>query len=176
MFSCFNCFTVNDSKSNNTKLNNYKPINYETNDKLAIFDLNGIEIDVFVDSVYDGDTIHVSVPIELNVHSYTENKIATANNERNIKLYKISIRLLGIDTPEMKPRLNIPNRDEHIAKAKEAKKYLADLIEKKIIRVKFSKNEKFGRCLGTIFVNNENINIKMIELGHAKPYDGGTKT
>ena len=52
--------------------------------------------------IYDGDTATFGVVI---------------NNE----LYKFSMRLSGIDTPEIRPRRNNPNRDAE----KKAAKYLS---------------------------------------------------
>ena len=180
IFECC-CFYCGFSPCNFTQ----NKVTYLLNndEKFNNFNLEGKTIDVYVKSVYDGDTIHVVVPIELNVFSFdkktpivTVNKNIDNDKNPNIKFYDITVRLLGIDTPEMKPRLNIPNRNEHIIKAKKAKDYLSDLINNKIITVVFSKNEKFGRHLGTIFYNNEDINKKMIDLNYAVPYFGGTKT
>ncbi len=42
------------------------------------------------------------------------------NNKSNtIYFNTIRLRLIGIDTPEMKPPKDMANRDEHIKKAKE---------------------------------------------------------
>ena len=34
---------------------------------------------------------------------------------------------------------------------------------------------KYGRCLGEIFINDTNINEKLISEGHAKKYYGGKR-
>jgi len=144
--------------------------------KLLKFNLEGQEINVLVKSVYDGDTIHVIVPIELNIYSFETTSLFIKQTENNgIKFYDITVRLDGIDTPELKPKLNSPNRDIEIKKANDAKKYLSTLIENKIVKIKFLKNEKFGRHLGIIYYNDENINQKMIDLNYAVPYFGGKK-
>ncbi len=75
----------------------------------------------------------------------------------------------------MKPSKSLPNREEHIRKAREAKDFLSGLILNKIIICEFMQNDKYGRPLARIYYENKDINELMIEKGHAKPYDGGTK-
>jgi endonuclease YncB( thermonuclease family) len=143
------------------------------------FNLENIKGNYYVKSVYDGDTITILVPMSISIYNFTtENTInlESINNPTNkINLYEVKIRLFGIDTPEMKPLKTIPNREEHIKKAREAQKFLSDLILNKIITVECLQNEKFGRTLGIIYINNTNINNLMIEKGFANPYDGGKK-
>ena len=106
--------------------------------------------------VYDGDTIH------------TVFKIPNAN-----EFYKWNIRLSGIDTPEMKSK-NSAEKE----KAVKSKEYLANKILNKIIIVECAEFDKYGRLLANIYTldnTNKTINDEMIELGHAKAYDGGTK-
>tara|TARA_A100001015_G_scaffold164873_1_gene183306 strand:- start:53 stop:505 length:453 start_codon:yes stop_codon:yes gene_type:complete len=111
--------------------------------------------------VYDGDTIWITIRL-------------------NMKIYKIKTRLYGIDTPEIKPLKSMPNRDKEISKAKESKKFLEDLVLNKIIKIKCGNWDKYGRLLITIFINNNlcseiNLNDLMVEKGLAKKYFGGTK-
>jgi micrococcal nuclease len=114
----------------------------------------GIKVPVKCISVYDGDTV------KLAFHLF--------NNENNdIIIY--SCRLIGIDTPEMKG----PTKDL----ATKAKLFLSDLVLDKVIEAVFHTdvNEKYGRLLVELFINDENINNKMVVGGYAKPYDGGKK-
>jgi endonuclease YncB( thermonuclease family) len=104
--------------------------------------------------VYDGDTVHVV--------------FSTA--EINSGVYKWVIRLTGIDTPEMKSK----NQVEKDA-ALRARDYLRGEILDKIVIVECGEFDKYGRLLGKIHINDSCVNNKMIELGHAKAYDGGTK-
>ncbi len=169
---------ISENQSKQIKLiNNYidvQKLSYEQK-----FNLVGIKGNFFVKSVYDGDTITLQLPINLSVYNYiSQDKInlkSINNPENKPSLYDIRIRLLGIDTPEMKPSKNLPNREEHIKKAINAKEFLSSLILNKIITVEFKENDKYGRPLGIIFINDTNINNLMIEKGHAKAYDGGTK-
>jgi len=106
--------------------------------------------------VYDGDTI----TIVFRHYCFLE---------------KHKLRLFGIDAPEIKPSKNIQNRDNIIENAKKAKDALKNKILNKIVKVFFSKEEKYGRLLGTIFYKKENINDWMINNNFAKPYFGGKK-
>ncbi|HXH79505.1 thermonuclease family protein [Nocardioides sp.] len=38
-----------------------------------------------------------------------------------------------------------------------------------------SQREKFGRYLAVFIVAGENLNQKLVDLGHAVPYDGGPR-
>ena len=82
--------------------------------------------------VYDGDTLWAAIYLER-------------------KVYRMKIRLAGIDTPEMKPPKDQKNRNEEIKKAKEAKNYLEKLIGNKIVTINSEGLGKYGRILGRIF-------------------------
>jgi endonuclease YncB( thermonuclease family) len=56
-----------------------------------------------------------------------------------------------------------------------ARDYLRGEILDKIVIVECGEFDKYGRLLGKIHINDLCVNNKMIELGHAKAYDGGTK-
>ena len=58
-----------------------------------------------------------------------------------------------------------------------AKEALAERILDKIIRLDNVQLEKYGRLLAEVIClkTNENLNDWLMETGHAKPYDGGTK-
>lgn len=79
--------------------------------------------------------------------------ILTANKQ------KIRVRLLDIDAPESKQAYGNASR-----------KYLASLIAAKNVFVKESKKDIYERSLGTIFLNEMNINEKMVENGYAWAY------
>jgi len=104
--------------------------------------------------VIDGDTIDVSIDLGFNV------------------LHTIRVRLYGINTPETRTK----NKEEK-QKGLKAKERLKELIEGKIVTIKTQKDdtEKFGRYLGIIFLNNNNINETLISEGHAIEYFGGKR-
>jgi len=103
--------------------------------------------------VYDGDTVSI---------------IFKYNND----FIKYNCRINMIDTPEMKSK-NIKEKEY----AKKAKKYLADKVLEKIIKVKILDFDKYGRLLVELYDpdTNENINDMMVTGGYAKIYDGGHK-
>jgi len=90
--------------------------------------------------VVDGDTIDVDIDLGF----YTI-------------LRKQRIRLSGIDAPE-------PRGEERSA-GLESKAWLKDEIEGKEIELVTFKNAKgkYGRWLGVVYMNNQNINQLMIE-------------
>ena len=105
--------------------------------------------------VYDGDTITIAsyLPIE------------------NSPLYRFSVRLNGIDTPEIKGK----NEDEKIA-AKQVRHALSSLILNKTITLKNVDAEKYGRVLADVYLDDLFINDWLIQEKYAIKYDGGTKT
>lgn len=124
-----------------------------------------------IDSVYDGDTI-------------TKMVIDVGFNMQHIN----SVRLWGIDTPELRTR----NKTEKI-KGYQAREMLRLLIGDKQLAIRsFSKKGtgKYGRVLGELYIHNGvnedeegnvvstkwmNAGLKLIDCGLAVPYYGGTK-
>lgn len=107
-----------------------------------------------VTKVYDGDTFTVNIA---NVHPI----IGEA----------ISIRIIGIDTPELKSK-----NPKTKAKACQARDYVANrLHQAKVIELVNIQRDKYFRILAEVFVDGINLGDELIEVGHAQPYDGGTK-
>ena len=87
--------------------------------------------------------------------------------EKNKKL-KVNVRFSGINVAEIHSKDSI-----ELEKGKKVKLWLQDKILNKIIKVQFEpKLDKWGRPLGTIFLNEENINKNMLTLELAKEYNG----
>lgn len=104
--------------------------------------------------VYDGDTITIAskMPYETS------------------PLFRFSVRLNGIDTPEIK------SKDENEkALAKNARDALSQLILNKNVTLINVKNEKYGRILADVFLDSLHLNKWMIEQQFAVEYDGKTK-
>ena len=185
MYNCLNIFnskaknqTENTENTEDKSLNYAKRISINTLEKKK-FNLDNVIGNFYVESVYDGDTITVIVPVESHIYNMiSQNQIdeISDNNKLNTVYFNsIKIRLLGIDTPEIKPSKDLQGRDEHIRKAKEAKEFLSSHILGKVIKVEFLSNDKYGRPLAKIYYDNICLNDLMIEKGYAKKYDGGTK-
>jgi endonuclease YncB( thermonuclease family) len=104
--------------------------------------------------VYDGDSITIAahLPIEKS------------------PLFRFSVRLNGIDTPEIKGK----NEDEKEA-AKAARDALSELILHKEIILKNVGTEKYGRILADVYLDDLCINDWLIKEHYAVKYDGGTK-
>ncbi len=85
---------------------------------------------------------------------------------------KKRIRLMGIDTWESR------TRDlEEKAKGLEAKAFTASFIDQGSGKFKIQSHGlgKYGRVLGSIWVDNKSLNEELIKHGHAYVYDGGKK-
>lgn len=93
------------------------------------------------------------------------------------KLVQKSFRIYGYDSPEIKPKKDLPNREEHIQKAKEAKAALEELILNKVVIIKCLKDDKYGRTLVNIKTIDFDIDIEqfMLENNHGYAYFGGAK-
>ena len=157
----------------------FKKVFKLNNEKTSKYDLDNISANCYVKSVYDGDTITILLPIKQHIYNMiNKNEIELLSDDfkdKYIELKKIKLRLYGIDTPEMRPLKSLSNREEHIKKAKDAKQFLENLILDKVIKINFLKNDKYGRPLATLFIEEININELMIEQGYANRYYGKTK-
>ena len=88
---------------------------------------------------------------------------------------EISVRVLGIDTPEKKPRNKCDQEDEL---AQKASKFTKDKIANaKSIQVKVEDWDKYGgRILGHIIVDDKSLGNELIENGLARAYHGEAKS
>ena len=108
--------------------------------------------------VVDGDTIDAAIDLGFDI-SLTKR-----------------IRLAGIDTPESRTtdayekKLGLEVKDW----LKERLKFAKDILIKTELP---DSTEKYGRIIGHLYVNGEEISInnQMITEGYAWEYDGGTK-
>jgi len=108
----------------------------------------------YVIKVYDGDTITIAQKLP-----YPESP-----------LYRFSVRLAGIDSPEMKGK----STEERVA-AKLSQKALEEIILNKNVTIKNVKTEKYGRLLADVYYENIHLNKWMLDNNYAIPYNGGTK-
>ena len=104
--------------------------------------------------VYDGDTIKVIFLID------------------TIPI-KISLRLNGIDTPEIKKYKG--KLEEEKPAGIICRDRLKELIENKIVTIVIRRWDKYARLVADVYWNNLNVNQYMIRHGLAKPYFGSTK-
>lgn len=126
------------------------------------FSFEGISDYVDVISILDGDTICISVPINMQF----------GESKKNISdTFRFNIRLYGIDTSELKSKDPLAHK---------AKTRLTQLIEESGNRifVKLLKYDKYGRILCELYKNNDteiSFNNILLNEGLAKSYFGGTK-
>lgn len=124
------------------------------------FSLNGLHAKMKVVHVYDGDTIHGIIIL-------------------HCKPVKFKIRMMGYDSPEMKPPLNQENREEEKRAALEAKNAISELILDKVVDVHFFDFDKYGRPLADVYTVIDKSKVKvndwMIQNGHGYHYEGKTK-
>lgn len=172
------------NKINNTLTNTI--INSELKEKLSKcniedvpeFSLNGVKTLGKVVDIYDGDSCKI---ILLNGNA----------------LMRFNCRLKFIDTPEMKPSKNKPNREIEIKNAIKCRNKLLQLttscninlddnlsklqitnllkLNNKVITVQCHEFDKYGRLLVELIVNDKSANNILVEEGFAKSYNGGTK-
>lgn len=105
------------------------------------------EYQATVTKVYDGDTITVDFDLGFG-----------------IVLKKQTIRLLGINTPEVRG----PERADGILSRNALRQRILD--KQVIIRTSKDKKGKYGRWLGEVYVEDENINQWLITEGYAIKY------
>jgi endonuclease YncB( thermonuclease family) len=87
---------------------------------------------------------------------------------------QLSLRILGVDTPEKGGRAGCPAE----AKAAEAASaFTKNLVANaKSIKVELKEHDKFGgRVLGDLIVDGQRLSALLIQNGHARPYFGEKK-
>jgi endonuclease YncB( thermonuclease family) len=104
--------------------------------------------------VYDGDTL----------------TIASKLPYEGCPIYRFSVRINGIDCPEMKTK----NQNEKTC-AKMAKAKVYDAVFGKIVTLQNVKLEKYGRVLADVYIGDVSIGDMLCQYNLAVKYDGGTK-
>ena len=145
------------------------------------FSLNGKEFICKIVNVYDADTCRAVFFL-------------------NGDLVKYTIRLLGVDSPEIRPPSKDKYRKYQIIEAKKSRNRLIQLstdcnIEinseftknkiqkminnnKKLVKIKCDEFDKYGRLLANLYTDEnpeKSLNKILIDEGYAYAYDGGTK-
>ena len=152
------------------------------NHTISDFTLCGISAYCKVVDIYDADTF----------------RVIFFKNETSKELMKIKVRGAGYNSPEMYPLKSHHNRDVEMKKARLARNRLLELVcdvkidventnysksdiekildeNKKIVFITFHKFDKYGRVLGTLYDNKNDvisINKILIDENHAVEYNG----
>lgn len=158
----------------------YKQLETIKNTDIEQFTLNGYKTQGKIVDIHDGDTCRIVLIF------------------CDLTLKKFDCRLVGLDTPEIRPLKSKPNRDVEILNANRARNRLIQLgtncecsdlnkclkdkdckslldTNTKIINVECLNFDKYGRLLVKLNSDNIYINQCLIDEGFANPYDGGTK-
>ena len=104
--------------------------------------------------VYDGDTI----------------TIASRLPNTDGPIYRFSVRLNGIDTPEIRGK-SVAEKELAIV----VRDALRELIMGKVVELRNVANEKYGRILADVYLDSVSINDWLVEQNFAVPYTGGKK-
>ena len=104
--------------------------------------------------VYDGDTITIVSKLP-----YSDSP-----------MFKFSVRLLGIDCPEIKGKDNSERECAQLAK-----KELIELLMNKTVTLENVETEKYGRLLADVYLDQIHINDYLLKKRLAIIYDGKTK-
>lgn len=128
---------------------------------IPYFSFNDITKECYVIKVYDADTITVVIELpKLDI----EKKIS--------RLYKLKLRLDGLDTPEIKGK-----SDKEKKYAINARDWLRDCILDTYISVDLFKFDKYGRTLCKIYDKERKVcyNDLILDNGLGVLYNGGKK-
>jgi micrococcal nuclease len=81
---------------------------------------------------------------------------------------KTTIRMVGIDAPEVSHAKNQPGQPL----GQQSTKHLAGLVLNKTVDIKSHGPDRYGRTLGEVFLDGNNINLAMVKSGLAEVYRG----
>ena len=130
-------------------------------DQYTLYTLKGLRtIGKICENNNDGDTCHMLIVVDGNIQKHV-------------------VRMMGYDSPEMKPSLSDPKRDEKKRAAVAAKERLFALCSGKVLYIMCHGADKYGRQLVTAYTSVDytglTINQQMINEGHGYAYHGGKK-
>ena len=105
-----------------------------------------------LDRIIDGDTVdaYIDLGFDISVHK--------------------RIRLAGIDSPESRTR-DLEEKERGLA----SKQRLTDLLKDGEFVLESKEVGKYGRVLGTLHIDDLNINETLVQEGFAVEYWGGKK-
>jgi micrococcal nuclease len=118
------------------------------------FSLNGTSTSATIVKVYDGDTIHA-------VFDFMG------------KPFKWKCRIAHVDTPELRTK-----NEEEKKRGYAVRDQLSELILNKVVQLDCQEFDKYGRLLVEITIPETKVRVHewLVENGHAKAYEGGTKS
>ena len=81
---------------------------------------------------------------------------------------KLTVRLVGIDAPEESHKKHEPGQPF----SQQSTKYLAKIALNRSADVKSYGADRYGRVLGEVFMDGNNVNLEMVKAGFAEVYRG----
>lgn len=113
-----------------------------------------------ITSIYDGDTLTVQIPHIPDVFGKD-----------------LSIRISGIDTPEMKSTCATKEeRERERLLATKARDVVLNMVASgDRVTLKGLDRDKYFRLIAEVYIDGRSIGEELISLGLAVPYTGGTK-
>ena len=122
--------------------------------------------------VYDGDTITIATKLPYDIGTTCQRFFRCINPFYTLysPVYRFSVRLRGIDCPEIRSK---NTNEKHCAIL--AKNMIHDHIYHKIVTLENVGYDKYGRVLADVFLDGVNIIYMLIDKRLAVEYDGGTK-
>jgi endonuclease YncB( thermonuclease family) len=141
----------------------------------GLFNRSKTSLSYLMDVKYE-DTVEFTFPITegkvIKVYDADTITIASKLPYKDSPIYRLSVRLNGIDAPEMKGK---DISDEEKEAAKLARDYVANLVLDKIVKLKNIETEKYGRILADVYIDNINLNELLLNERYVVKYDGGHK-
>lgn len=108
-----------------------------------------------VTSIYDADTFRVNV-----------------DGWPAIIGERVPVRVNGIDAPEIRGKC-----EEEKRAARDAKQFTVSMLRgAKRIELSDIRRGKYFRILADVLVDGSSLAAALIDAGHARPYDGGTRS
>jgi endonuclease YncB( thermonuclease family) len=106
--------------------------------------------------VYDADTITIASKLPYN----------------ESLLYRLPVRLNGLDTPEINGK-GVEEEEKEAAVV--ARNFVSNLVLNKYVRLENIVSEKYGRILADVYIGDVHLNGLLLKERYAVKYDGGTK-
>jgi micrococcal nuclease len=137
---------------------------------------------VYTDYMEDGTNIKIEDTVEFTfpitggrvIKCYDADTITIASKlpYDASPMYRLSVRLNGIDTPEIKGK-GVSDEEKEVAK--QARDFVSNLVMNKYVRLENIESEKYGRILADVYIGDVHLNELLLKERYAVKYDGGTK-
>jgi len=179
----FKCFQITNKQNIENKETNTFPITFKPQTNNSILEIRKEKSDIHfeLEQISWKETIPFVPPIDkgqvIKVYDGDTITIASKLPYPESLLYRFQVRLLGIDSPEIKGK-TIEEKNA----AKISQKALESMILQKIVYLKNIGTEKYGRILADVYIddpenpkNQLHLNKWMLDNKYAIPYFGKTK-